>query len=162
MQINLTFHRNVILYVWQWNLCPLCTRQSHCEFYISQPSLYKVQRWHLWRSSLIVVRVLLYGANMTGNPLTVRGEILQTILVKSAPDLFRTKSVVFQTSQLSQHVLSFFYDTLIPNAEPQPLWLKQKGDRAGRQNTDRRLVPPKAFLLSNCPLKRFTHEVFVC
>ncbi len=41
---------------------------------------------------IFVVRVLLFGASKTGNPLTVQGEILQTILVKSAPDLFRIKS----------------------------------------------------------------------
>jgi hypothetical protein len=37
--------------------------------------------------------VLLYGASETGNPLTVRGKILQPILVKSAPDLFRIKFI---------------------------------------------------------------------
>jgi hypothetical protein len=38
----------------------------------------------------------MYCASKTGNPLTLRGEILQTILVKIAPGLFRTKSFVFQ------------------------------------------------------------------
>jgi hypothetical protein len=46
-----------------------------------------------WRSSLIVfiyvVRVLLHGASKIGNSLAV--EIFQTILVKSAPEIFRTK-----------------------------------------------------------------------
>jgi hypothetical protein len=50
----------------------------------------------LWRSSIIVftyvVHVLMYGASKTGKPLTAWGEILQTILVKSAPDLFREKN----------------------------------------------------------------------
>ncbi len=35
-----------------------------------------------------------YGASKTGNPLTVWGEILQIILVKNAPDIFRIKSVM--------------------------------------------------------------------
>ncbi len=41
-----------------------------------------------------VVRVLLYDVIMTGNPSTVREEILQTILTKIASDLFRIKSLV--------------------------------------------------------------------
>ncbi len=34
------------------------------------------------------------GASKTGNPLPVCGEILQTILVKNASDIFKIKSVV--------------------------------------------------------------------
>ncbi len=53
----------------------------------------------LWRSSLIVftyvVRILLFGATKTEKPFIGWGEILQTIVVKSAPDLFRIKSLVF-------------------------------------------------------------------
>jgi hypothetical protein len=44
---------------------------------------------------VLLVSVLLYGASKTGNSLTVCGEILQTILVKSTQDLFRIKSPVF-------------------------------------------------------------------
>jgi hypothetical protein len=44
---------------------------------------------------VLLVRVLLYGPSKTANSLTVCGEILQTILVKSTPDLFRIKSPVF-------------------------------------------------------------------
>jgi hypothetical protein len=47
----------------------------------------------LWRSSLIVFNLCSNGASKTGKPLTVWREILQTILVKSAPDLFRKKSL---------------------------------------------------------------------
>jgi hypothetical protein len=35
-----------------------------------------------------------YGASKKGNPLTMRGDILQTILVKNAQDIFRIKSLV--------------------------------------------------------------------
>jgi hypothetical protein len=41
----------------------------------------------MWRSSfncIYIVGVLLYGAGKTGKPLTVRGEILQTLLVKKS------------------------------------------------------------------------------
>ncbi len=33
-----------------------------------------------------------YSASKKGNPLTMRGDILQTILVKNEPDIFRIKS----------------------------------------------------------------------
>ncbi len=49
----------------------------------------------LWRSSLIIflyeVHGLLYGASETGNPLTVRGKILQPILVKKCASSIQIK-----------------------------------------------------------------------
>ncbi len=47
------------------------------------------------RTSTYVVHVLLYVASKTWNPLTVWGEIPQTMLVKNEPDIFRIKSLVF-------------------------------------------------------------------
>ncbi len=51
-----------------------------------------------WSGSYIVlvfnriVSILLYGVSKTGNPVSMRGEILQTLLVKNAPDIFRIKT----------------------------------------------------------------------
>jgi hypothetical protein len=75
----------------------------HISFRYQQSSAEKSKNWknkaHLEEQLIVfvyIVRVLQHGASKTRNPLTVWGEIFQTILVKSAPEIFRIKWVVSQ------------------------------------------------------------------
>jgi hypothetical protein len=58
-----------------------------------------------------------YGASKTRNTSIVRGEILQTIWVKNAPDIFRIKSVVFPNYCCLDYTILRLYKPVIFLAE---------------------------------------------
>ncbi len=56
--------------------------------------------------NLSYIFYFIYGSSKKGNPLTEREEILQTLLVKNAPNIFRIKAFIFQTLLCEHHFLS--------------------------------------------------------
>ncbi len=109
---------HVFSYVKCTNLVSLCFNFSigptisFFEFFFRQQTT-EISKL-LWKSifflyvQYVCLRVLLYGASKTGNPLPVWGEILQTILEKSAQDLLRIKTL-FSPSLCEHHFQSSHY-----------------------------------------------------